>query len=85
MGAFSLPNVGEPFDTNVSIVIFTGPSSSISSPDSINSSWPFVEPPTPKITIIIVIDATVAPMARDGACNNKLWFFNVHLVFCSIS
>jgi hypothetical protein len=29
----------------------------------------------PKITNVIVIDAIIAPMASEGACNNKLYFF----------
>ena len=85
MGAFGLPNIGEPFDTNVFIVIFAGPICSILGAGSINNPCWLNEPPTPKIITIIVIDATVAPIASDGGCNNKLWFFHVHLVFCSIS
>ena len=85
MGAFGLPNIDEPLDTNVSIVISAGSTCSIFGAGSINKSWSLNELFIPKITITIVIDAIVAPMASDGACNNSLWFFNVHLAFCSIS
>ena len=72
MGAFGLPNTGEPFNTNVSIVIFTGSTCCIFGVGSITNPCSLNEPFTPKITTTMVIDATMAPMASDGACNNNL-------------
>ena len=85
MGALGSPNIGDPFKTNVSIVIFVGSIWSISGVGSINNSCLSHESFIPNITTTIVIDAIMAPIASEGACNNKSFIFKVHLVFCSIS
>ena len=85
MGALESPNIGEPFKTNVSIVIFAGPICSTFGVGSISNSCSLSELFIPKITTMIVIDASMAPIASEGGCNNNFQFFKVHLVFCSIS
>jgi hypothetical protein len=48
---------------------------------SIVSSGSFVIPLNPKNTIIIVIDATAAPIPSDGPCINKIQIYFANLVF----
>jgi hypothetical protein len=56
----------------VSIVISEGPISSIFGVGSIDNSRSLNESLNPKITIVIVMDAIMAPMASEGACINNL-------------
>ena len=66
------PSMGEPFSKNVFIVIFAGPMGSVVGVGPIMSSGSFVIPLNPKNTIIIIIDATAAPIPSDGPCINKV-------------
>jgi len=75
IGASCSPNIGEPFDTNVFIVIFAGPICSIFGVGSMDNPCSSNEPLNPKITNVIVIEAIMAPIASEGACINKLCFF----------
>ena len=60
------PNTGEPFSTNVSIVISVGPILSISGVGFIANSDSSNVPFSPNITATIAIDAITAPMAKEG-------------------
>ncbi len=71
-----MPNIGEPFDTNVFIVTFAGPISSIFGVGSIDNPCSLNEPLNPKITNEIAIEAIMAPMASEGGCINKLLFLS---------